>query len=227
LFAATPVFLHIFNYHFVIPSLRMYAGDKANILKWIIVCGTVMSLIFYMLWAIATLGTVPTTGLNSFESLSQLGHAVDTPDFIKAITTIINNKWATTCINGFYNISMTTSFLGVSLGLFDFLADGFKRANTHSGRLQTAGMTFLPPVIFALFFPSGFIMALNYSSCFIAILCIILPALMVYRLRKNRELKSSYRSSISSKMLIPLAVFGGILFLLPILANLHLLPSVV
>jgi amino acid permease len=226
LFAASPVFLHLFNFHFVIPSLRMYIGDKPRELKWIIISGTTASLIIYLLWAAVALGIVPLTGDNSFTTLAQLGHPADTPDFIKIITTIVHSKWVTACIHGFFNFSMTTSFLGVSLGLFDFLADGFKRPDTHFGRLQTYCLTFIPPLSFALFYPHGFIMALNYAASFIAILCLVLPALMVYRLRKSGELKSPYRAIGNNAFFAGVVVIGTILFVLPILTNLNLLPSI-
>ncbi|EKE00902.1 MAG: hypothetical protein ACD_21C00255G0004 [uncultured bacterium] len=221
---ASPIFLHMFNFHFVIPSLRMYVGEDAKDLKWIIISGTTVALIIYLLWTVVALGIVPLMGDNSFTTLTQLGHPAGPPDFIKVITTIINDKWVTASINGFFNVSITTSFLGVSLGLFDFLADGFKRPNTHFGRLQTAGLTFIPPLVFALFYPNGFIMALNYAASFIAILCLILPALMVYRLRKSAELKSSYRAFGNNSLFVVTVIVGVVLFVLPILTNLNLLP---
>ncbi len=226
LFIASPVFLHIFNFHFVLPSIRMYVGDKPNILKWIVITGTTVSLIIYLLWAAASLGIVPLTGENGFISLAQLDHPADGPDFVKLITAIVNSSWVTACINGFFNVSMTTSFLGVSLGLFDFLADGFKRPNTHFGRLQTSCLTFIPPIIFAVFYPHGFILALNYAASFIAILCLILPALMVYRLRKSTELKSSYRAIGNNVFFFMVILLGAVMFILPILTNLHLLPEI-
>jgi len=225
LFIASPIFLHLFNYHFVLPSLRIYVGDKPKELKWIVISGTTISLIIYLLWAAAALGTVPLTGDNSFTSLTQLGYPADSPDFVKVITTIMNNKWVAASIHGFFNVSMTTSFLGVSLGLFDFLADGFKRPNTRFGRFQTSCLTFIPPLIFAIFYPHGFLMALIYAASFIAVLCMILPALMVYRLRKSTELKSPYRAIGGNALFAVLVVVGAILFVLPILTNLGLLPS--
>ena len=228
LFVASPVFLHIFNFHFVLPSIRMYIGDRPIALKWIVIVSTTIALVIYLLWAAASLGVVSLDGVNSFTSLSfvQLGHQADGPDFIRVMTTIVNNRWVTIAINGFFNVSMTTSFLGVSLGLFDFLADGFKRPNTHFGRLQTACLTFIPPIIFAIYYPNGFIIALNYAASFIALLCIILPPLMAYRLRKSTELKSPYRSIGNNALFFVLIFVGVIMFFLPILTNLHLFPEI-
>lgn len=224
LLAALPVILCIFTYHFVIPSLRSYVGDKPKELKWIVITGTTVSLIIYLLWVIATLGTVPLFGTNSFVSLMQLGHTAGNSDFAKIIIAITNSKLVALCVNGFFNVAMTTSFLGVALGLFDFLADGFKRPNSRFGRFQTALLTFIPPFILALVWPHSFLMAVRWSACFTAILCLILPAIMVYHLRKHKELKSSYRALGGNILFVIIAIIGVILFVLPILTNLGLLP---
>lgn len=225
LLVASPIILLIFNFQFVIPSLRMYVGDKPKELKSIIITGTTCALIIYLLWTAATLGTVPQTGDNSFTSLAHLGHPASPGDFAKIIITILNNKWIAASIRGFINITMTTAFLGVSLGLFDFLADGLKRKNTRFGRLQTAGLTFIPPFLYAFFCPFGFMTAMNFSACFVTTLCMIIPALMVYRLRKSTELKSHYRVFGGNTVLVIIIVIGIALFILPILTNLHLLPE--
>lgn len=224
LLAALPVMICIFAYHFVIPSLRSYVGDQPKALKWIVISGTSASLVIYLLWVAATLGAVPLFGENSFVSLTRLDHAAGGSDFAKILIAITNSKIISWCVDGFFNVAMTTSFLGVALGLFDFLADGFKRPNTRFGRLQTALLTFIPPFILALIWPHGFHMAIRWSACFVAILCIILPVLMVYHLRQHKELKSSYRAFGGNGLFVMLIIVGVILFVLPILTNMDLLP---
>ena len=41
----------------------------------------------------------------------------------------VNNPWVNWALNAFSDVALTTSCLGVSLGLFDFLADGLKIKN--------------------------------------------------------------------------------------------------
>ena len=128
-------------------------------------------------------------------------------------------------VNGFADIAMTASFLGVSLGLFYFLADGFHRTNSHLGRLQTAAMTFIPPLAFAIYYPKGFILALGYAAIFVAILEIILPALMVYQLRKSQTLHSPYRMKGGLILLIVIAFIGVLIIACQLLSSFHYLPS--
>ena len=213
-----PIFLCSFGFHPTIPSLSNYIGRKPRELKFAIICGSITALIIYLLWLVVTMGIVPLAGKHSFTSI---GDSVG--DFIKTIYIIINNKWVTTTINWFANIAMTTSFLGVTLGLFDFLADGFKRSNTRLGRLQTALLTFTPPLVFALFFPEGFILALKYAAFFATILVIILPALMAYSLRKNSKLVSPYQLSGGKYLLIFILTIGTAMLIMQILSGLHIL----
>ena len=184
LIAAAPIFLTAFGYHTVIPSLTNYLGKEAKTLKWIIICGTTIPLVIYIIWLICSLSIIPMTGSESFKTLVNSGSEVG--QFVQFLSDFVHNKTVTFMINGFANIAMTTSFLGVSLGLFDFLADAFNRANHRAGRLQTALLTFVPPFLFALFYPKGFILALGYAGLCVAILEVILPALMVYRLRQRK-----------------------------------------
>jgi tyrosine-specific transport protein len=224
LWIAAPIFLLAFFYHSVIPSLRIYIGNKPGDLKKIIIWGTTISLIIYLLWLVAALGVVPLIGKNSFTNWAHANGSVG--EFIQMVATILHDKWITSSIDGFSNIAMTTSFLGVTLGLFDFLADGFKIRNTKVGRLKTAGLTFIPPLIFALFYPKGFTLALNYAAIFVAIIALILPSLMICRLRNSKVLKSSYRMFGCNIVFVLVFISGIVLVALPIMSNLQLLPSI-
>lgn len=223
-FVASPVLLCLFNYHFVIPSIRIYVGNKPQALKWIVITGTTLCLVVYLFWLAPALSIIPLYGDESF---SVIGLSVG--EFTRILTLIVSNKWVKFCIYGFANISMTTAFLGISLGLFDFLADGFGRPNTRFGRLQTACMTFLPPLLLNVLFPSAsnFVKAFSYSGIFVAILFLILPPIMVYRLRKIPELAnaSSYRVMFGKTLFVVMVVFGFIFTIFPILTNIGLLTA--
>jgi len=226
--AAAPIFLTAFTFHMLIPSLRNYLkNDNRKELWLIVICGTTIPFILYLLWLIANLGTVPLLGeVNSFTAIKRANTSVE--GLVGAISAIVNNKLVTTAIGGFSNISMATSFLGVGLGLFDFLADGFKRSNTRFGRLQTSLLTFIPPLIFALYYPEGFVIALGYAAIFIAILLVILPAIMAYSLRQTGKVKldTNINKILFNKMLlIGIIVIATILIALQILGSLNLLPT--
>ena len=126
-------------------------------------------------------------------------------------------------INGFANITITTSFLGVSLGLFDFLADALQRPNTLRGKFELSALTFLPPILFAIFYPHGFILALGYAAICVAFSHVMLPALIVWQLRK-RKIPSPYRVFGGKILLFIVLLAGFLLIILQIMDRWNLLP---
>lgn len=223
LWGALPIFLCAFCYQFVIPSLRIYVGDEPKQLRTMIIISTTVSLLVYLWWIAAALGTIPLAGDGSFVSIA---HDPKPPsELIQLIIRFANNPWLTASLNGFSNIALTTSFLGVALGLFDFLAEGFKRPNTRFGRLQTAGLTFAPPLLVALFYPAGFVKAITYASIACISLTIILPAVMAYQLRKNTTMSSSYRVKCGNLVLAAIILTGIISIIFAIMYILNLLPT--
>jgi aromatic amino acid transport protein len=202
LLAAMPIFLTAFGYHTVIPSLTNYLGKEAKVLHRIIIIGTIIPLALYLAWLACALGVLP---LGNYALLKANGGSVG--DFIQALNQCVTNHWVVLAINGFANIAMTTSFLGVSLGLFDFLADAFKRENSRVGRIQTGILTFAIPLLFAIFYPKGFVIALSYAAICVAILEVILPAFMAYRLRKT-SIAPSYRVIGGTPLLFLIGLIG-------------------
>jgi len=221
LWAGIPIFLCSFGFHHIIPSLTNYVGKSAKELKKIIIIGITIPLVFYIIWIFCTFCIVPLYGKESLTSVQD----GSVGQFIQIIIAITQSKPVSFFINGFSNIAMTTSFLGVALGLFDFLADALSRTDCYRGRFQTILITLIPPLFFAIFFPDGFLLALGYAGVFVAILLIILPALMVYKLRKDKKHPSPYRAFGNNFMLFFVMFIGLVVIAIQILANLKLLPA--
>ena len=105
--------------------------------------------------------------------------------YVEAIREVVASPHVELAVHLFADLALATSFLGVSLGLFDYLADMFQRKNSVGGRLQSGIITFLPPLAFALFYPRGFVMALGYAGVALAVLALIMPALLVMKSRRE------------------------------------------
>lgn len=210
---AAPIFLTCFGFHAIIPSLVNYLGPDKNKLRLIIVIGTTISLVIYLLWIAATFGMIPLHGPHSFAQIKDHGNNLN--EFITDLEMLLPDKWVNWAINAFSDVAMTTSCLGVSLGLFDFLADGLSRKNTKFGRIQTLIVTFTPPLLISIFWPNFFILGLSIAAIFLVILEILLPVCMAYKFRKNKDLskKSNYRVAGGTFLLLIIGV-AGIIFLI-------------
>lgn len=180
-FAAIPVVLVSFGSHFVIPSIRNYIGPDAKRLRKIVFIGMLIPLIVYIIWQVVVFGILPKAGEYSFASI----HAEHdtTGSLVIALAHYLQNNTIKTILNAFVDIAMTTSFLGIALSLFDFFIDGIRlTSHNYSHRFVAALLTFILPLLFAIFYPNGFIMALEYGAVFAAVLVLMLPGLMSMRL---------------------------------------------
>ncbi|ASK79102.1 tyrosine-specific transport protein [Paraphotobacterium marinum] len=204
---AIPIIVVSFGSHVIVPSLRSYVGDNVKQLRNIVIIGGTIPLIIYLIWEVGTLGVLPVTGIDSFSNIIASGGSVG--DMVIAFQNHTQSKIISAGFNLFTNIAITTSFFGVTLSLFDFIRDGFKLNNNYSsGRLVAYVLSYGPPFFFAVCYPKGFITALGYAGIAASLLIMILPALMAYKLRKSKELKSPYQVMFGNFGLFIAALFG-------------------
>jgi len=147
--------------------------------------------------------------------------------FIATLSNMLHNPMVSQSVSIFADLALATSFLGVSLGLFDFLSDTLKRGNQATGRIQTALVTFIPPLCFALFYPQGFIMALGYAAIALVILAIFLPVAMVKAQRKQRpDSGEGYKVSGGTPALILVTSIGIMIISAQFLQMAGVIPAV-
>jgi len=211
LLLASPVFLLGFGYHIVLPSFVNYIGPEPKRLKRIIWIGTTVSLIIYIIWLSVSYGVIPLRGPEGLIALHNGGDHVST--FMLQFEHVLHAAWLRWCITIFSDVAMTTSCLGVALGLFDFLADGFKRSNTRSGRLQTLALTILPPLVVALVWPNFFLLGVSLGGLFLVILEVLLPVWMWWGARDLPHQQYPYKVKCG-KALAAFVLVVGILFLI-------------
>ena len=142
------------------------------------IIGSALPLCIYLFWQVVSQGIMSQSNLLDSEGLT---------GFIASVSTILNTPSIGSAITIFADLALATSFLGVSLGLFDFFSDTLKRTDSKRDRLITASVTFIPPLGFALFYPQGFIAALGYAAIALVVLAVFLPVAMVWVQRKQRS----------------------------------------
>lgn len=181
-----PIAFTSFAYQGIIPTLASYMHhDEKNIRKAILI-GSFIPLIAYVIWEWLILGIVPLEGPNGLKSALENGH-----DAVHPLKYFINLQSTYMLGQAFAFFALITSFLGVSLGLRDFLADGLKIRKDTNGKLFLALLVFLPPLAIAVSYPHVFLTALDYAGGFgCALLLGLLPILMVWRGRYTLQFTS-------------------------------------
>lgn len=220
--SASPVFFTAFGFHGSIPSLNYYLGGNTKALRFSIVAGSLITLIAYILWQLSTHGVLTqTVFLQILEKDPTLN------GLVAATLQVTGSLIIANVVKLFSALALITSFLGVSLGLLEAIEDLLKRSfNLSTSRAVLGVLTFLPPLLFALFYPEGFIMALGYAGQMFAFYAVVLPAALVWKARQLHP-NLPYRVMGGNMMLLLSAVLGIIIVSIPLAIKAGWLPSVV
>lgn len=218
--AALPVIFTSFGFHGSIPAVVRYLDLDVKSLKKVLLYGSLIPLIVYILWQLASLGIV---------NQAELSNAKDVTGLVGILSQQIHSNSIGQIVSIFADLALVTSFLGVSLGLFEFLFDSLnkKSVSSHqfSHRVIVAVVTFLPPLCFAIFYPQGFIMALGFAAIALAVLAILLPVAMVLKTRAQAK-EGDYQVAGGRLALMIALACGIVIILVQILIAMGVLPSI-
>lgn len=182
----------------IVPSLRIYLGGDVRKLKRAILIGSLIPLVCYILWDMVIMGVIPLRGTHGLMAIMHADNS--TSMLVKTLSAAASTPVIVLLTKLFTSICILTSFLGVSLCLTDFLADGMGVEKVGYNRLIIQLATYLPPLLIVLFYPNAFIRALEYAGLYSIVLLIMIPVLMALRGRRHYP-NAEFR------------VFGGQVFL--------------
>ncbi|MBA3662195.1 MAG: tryptophan/tyrosine permease [Gammaproteobacteria bacterium] len=193
--SAVTVAVTSFGFSIIVPSLRNYFDDNIKQLRLAIVIGSILPLLCYIMWNTAIFGSVPLQGDFGLERLQTLDQPIT--GLLASLQHFVPQQTIIMLARGFTSICVLTAFACVSLGLADYLADGFKVKAESKARWGVMLATFIPPIGVVLFYPQAFIMLLGIAGLLCLILQALMPVLMAWRCRYVNKIEGSYQ------------VFGG------------------
>lgn len=176
------VIITSFGFGSIIPTLRDYLKSDAKRLSWVLLLGSILPMIVYLLWIGVTQGLLPREILIPMVSSTEPNSLL-----MNGISDLLHSKILGMITKLFISICAVTSFLNVSIGLVDFIADGFQTEKKGLEGLKVYSFAFLPPLIIVLLAPGIFIKALSYAGFCCVFLLILLPMLMIYRGRYHKN----------------------------------------
>ena len=217
--AALPVCLASFGFHGNVSSLLKYFNGDAPKVARALWAGTLIALVIYVLWQLAIQGNLPR---HAFAPVIAAEGQVSV--LIESLSAFVPTGSMATVLSFFAYLAIATSFLGVTLGLFDYLADVFKWDDSTAGRSKTAALTFLPPLVACLLFPTGFVTAIGYVGLAAAVWTAITPAMLLYKARKKFPQSRGYRVYGGLWLVVWVFAFGLINIAAQILSQLEKVP---
>lgn len=214
LWAALPVCLVSFGFHGNVPSLVKYYNRDGKRVMYAIFIGTGLALVIYILWQLAIQGNLPRA---EFAPVIEKGG--DVSALLEALHRYIETDYIAVILNFFAYMAIASSFLGVTLGLFDYIADLLNFDDSLGGRTKTTLITFLPPLLLSLEFPYGFVIAIGYAGLAATIWAAIVPALLARAARKKFP-NATYKVYGGNFMIGFIILFGVLNIIAQVGANL-------
>ncbi|HYF98224.1 MAG TPA: aromatic amino acid transport family protein [Coxiellaceae bacterium] len=180
-----------FGYASIIPTLRSYFKGHIHYLRLAVWIGSLISLGIYLLWNLTVQGTIESEGSKGLVQMASSGHAAS--DLMTALATRLQNPLIALLVRVFASICVATSFLGITIGLVDFLADGLNIKQRSWGKLSLMLLSLGPPLLVILFYPGAFIKGLSYAGLFCVVLLMLLPSLMAWSGRYIKKISHGYK----------------------------------
>jgi tyrosine-specific transport protein len=196
-----------FGFHIIIPTLTSYMHRNVAEIKIVILIGSIIPLVIYILWETMTLGVIPLEGDNGI-----IYGYIKGINGIKLLSNLIESPRIVILSQFFSFFAIITSFLGVGLSLLDFLADGLKIKKNRNGKFILLLLSFVPPIIFVISYPRAFLLALDLAGAFgVIILLGLLPPLMVWSGRYYKGIKANFtvyggKFALSSAIIVSIFV---------------------
>ena len=180
IWVALPFLLPAFGYHHNVSSLVKHYGKSPAQIKKSILLGTAIALCLYLAWIVGVFGH-----LSQSEVIAVKSKGGNISALVDTLNKALNNNLSEILLMMFTNMAVLSSFLGVALGLFDYLADVFQFDKSRKGRFKTVLLTFIPPMLASFYYPNGFLMAIGFAGLAATLWAVIVPAMMAYVCRRK------------------------------------------
>lgn len=215
-FSSIPVIFTSFGFHIVVPSMVKYLDGDIKLLKKAFIYGSLLPLIVYIIWQLSILGSIDS---NTFFTIIKETQGLEA--VILAVNGVSESKWMNIPLNIFFAAAILTSFLGVALALFDYVKDLSKKKAFGKNSIIIYLITFIPPLLFALYYPKGFVIALSYAAISVVITSLFIPVLMYIKVKKERQEPISFLQKIAFSLIF---AFGTSILVIQVLMTAGVLP---
>lgn len=219
--SAIPIFFTSFGFHVIMGSINSYLDADIRKIRLAVLIGTLIPLTAYVFWQLATHGV-----LSQGEFVALVKQDPSLNGLVNATTQITGSSLLGEAVRIFSTLALITSFLGVAMGIFEGVGDLLKRFALPNNRLVLTPITFIPPLVFALFYPNGFIAALGYAGILFAFYGLILPIGLAWKARQLHP-NLPYRVAGGNFGLLLALVMGIVIIIIPFLIKEGILPAVV
>ncbi len=203
-----PLIIAAFSYQMIVPSLCSITHYNLEESKKSILIGTAIPCLIYLIWLSVVHGIVPFEGSGGLHEAYVKGSLIT-----ESLQRYSKTFFLVILTDLFAFLALVTSYLGLSLALFDFVKDLFK-----NGKYKANWVTFLslvPSLLLAIFFPRALLDFLDMTGGFgDALLSGLIPIAMVWVGRFHKKQPSEYRVFGGKWSLVTAGLFAIFIFMI-------------
>lgn len=187
--SSIPLILAAFSYQMIVPSICSYLNYQVKPLKKAIILGTSIPLIVYAIWLLLIHGLIPFEGAGGLQEAFLKGTGTTDP-----LKKHFGSLFLKIMADGFAFCALVTSYLSLSLGLFDFIRDVFRNIKIEIEKNLITLLSLIPSLGLAILYPRALLEFLDMSGGFgDALLSGLIPVAIVWIGRKRKE-KTDYQA---------------------------------
>lgn len=173
-----------FGYAIIIPSIRVYLHSDKKVLNRVVMMGSFIPMIIYLIWTAVIQGALPHAGAHG---LIAMNHAADTNSMLMSqLVDLTHHPLLDSISVLFVSICAITGLLGVSISLTDFLSDGLNMPKKGWNTAILVTFALLPALLVVIIDPAIFTSALAYAGFFCLYVLVALPIAMYFIGKKNK-----------------------------------------
>lgn len=214
------IFFMAFGFHICIPTVNEMLNGDIKLVRRATFIGTFSVLVVYLVWQLTTHGV-----LNQRALLGVLERSPNLPGLIESFKVTTGSRKISEVVRLFSILAITTSYIGVSLGLANAVRSLLLRFKQKSNRGVIGLLTFTPPIVVGLTYPNIFLSALAYAGVIFAFIGVILPVILVFKSRKEHP--NGDHTFGGTPLLIVALILAAIIIITPFLVDLGYLPPVI
>jgi len=209
IFFVFPLMLTTFSFPGIVPTIVPYLDKNPKAIKLAIVTGTAITFIVYCVWLFIVFGSVPHEGPHGLKE----AFLCDIPA-TECLHYALKNPLISAAAQFFAFFALATSFLGISLSLFDFLNDSITlKMNTKVKKILFCSIVFAPSLFFAIYFERAFVAALEISGGIgDSLLSGVIPVIMIWKGRYFLSKEGEYKVWGGKSLLVVLLIISISIF---------------
>ncbi len=212
-----PVVFTSFGFQVIFHILTdLYKGDVIA-LKKVFLWGSLIPAIIYIIWTVSVLIAINNNSKQFY--IKMVNGNVEVGDLISQLSLIAQTELVQILIRWIAFLAISTSAIGVGLGLVGAIEQQLERFNSLSNKkVASVALSIMPSTVIILFIPGAFVSILGFAGMILSFIAILIPIYLLSNVRGTLFYKE-----LRNKTMIIISVITGFIIIICGFLNIFLI----